>query len=114
MQDRDSQLTGKQIYDKVMGTTMEDLHEEIRDLKSLLGDVLKNDEYLEGFNEDNLGHELRERIREAISDMIPDPCKLPCDANNACDECSPYWTRMRNEGLWIDGVGWSDNAIRNA
>lgn len=93
---------------------MEDLHQEIRDLKALLGDVLKNDEYLEGFNEANLGHELRERIREAIADAVPEPCKLPCDANSPCEECSPYWTRMRTEGLWIDGVGWSESAIRNS
>lgn len=93
---------------------MDDLHQEIRDLKALLGDVLKNDEYLEGFNEANLGHELRERIREAIADEIPEPCKLPCDADSPCNECSGYWARMRNEGLWVDGVGWSDSAIRNA
>lgn len=30
--------------------------QEILDLKALLGDVLKNDEYLEGVNEANLGH----------------------------------------------------------
>lgn len=112
MQDESSRLTGKQLYDKAMGTTMEDLHQEIRDLKALLGDVLKNDEYLEGFNEANLGHELVERIREAIADEVTRTCGLPCDANNPCDECSGYWTRMRTEGLWQDGVGWAWEKLR--
>jgi hypothetical protein len=103
--------SGERLYEKAMGVTEQDLRQEIRDLKSLLGDVLKNDEYLEGFNEANLGHELRERIREAISDMVPDPCKLPCHADSPCEECSGYWTRMRNEGLWQDGVGWTDAAL---
>ncbi len=83
----------------------ERLKQVVADLKSLLGDVLKNDEYLEGFNEANLGHELRERIRDAIGTYGTVKCSLPCDANSPCDECSGYWTRMRNEGLWQDGQG---------
>jgi hypothetical protein len=91
--------------------SIDDLRKELADIKSLLGDVLKNDEYLEGFNEATLGHELRERIRDAIGTYGTVKCALPCDANSPCDECSGYWARMRNEGLWQDGVGWTDAAL---
>lgn len=30
----------------------------------------------------------------------------------SCDECRAYWDRMRAEGLWVDGKGWTDKAKR--
>lgn len=38
-------------------------------------------------------------------------CGNPCDAASPCDACEAYWERMRSEGLWRDGIGWSDAAI---
>lgn len=99
-----SEMTGERMEH-------ERLKQTVSDLRSLLGDILKNDEYLEGFNEANLGNELRERARDAIGTYGTVKCALPCDANSPCDECSGYWTRMRNEGLWQDGVGWTDAAL---
>lgn len=31
---------------------------------------------------------------------------------DSCDECRDYWDHMRDEGLWVDGVGWTDKAKR--
>ena len=27
-------------------------------------------------------------------------CGQPCDPDQSCDECEPYWQRMVNEGYW--------------
>lgn len=33
-----------------------------------------------------------------------DPYKFPCSV------CAEYWDRMRDEGFWVDGKGWTDKA----
>jgi hypothetical protein len=40
------------------------------------------------------------------------PCSAPCDpeANNEC--CQEYWNRMRIEGFWKDGSGWTRKGLR--
>jgi len=40
-------------------------------------------------------------------------CEQPCDPTGPCEECEEYWERMRAEGLWLDGIGWSDAAMRS-
>ena len=47
-------------------------------------------------------------------DLPPDeePCGKPCDVEHACSECVIYWQRMRDEGLWIDGSGWTDRGLK--
>lgn len=37
-----------------------------------------------------------------------------CEPNSdeCCDECRAHWDRLRSEGLWIDGLGWTDKARR--
>jgi hypothetical protein len=50
---------------------------------------------------------------EGLTDHEKEPsCGRPCPPNNACDECADYWHRMRAEGLWEDGKGWTDKAMR--
>ena len=39
-------------------------------------------------------------------------CRKPCPPDEACEECAGYWERMRSEGFWIDGQGWTDKAVR--
>ena len=41
-------------------------------------------------------------------------CEGPCQPDDACEKCEAYWNRMRSEGLWIDGEGWTDKAITEA
>lgn len=33
-----------------------------------------------------------------------------CPPDEACEICQQYWDRMRAEGLWIDGQGWTEKA----
>ena len=37
-------------------------------------------------------------------------CGNPCPPNNPCEECESYWDRMREEGFWVDGDGWTEKA----
>lgn len=39
-------------------------------------------------------------------------CGKPCEPSNACDECADYWHRMRSEGFWIGGQGWTNKAMK--
>lgn len=39
-------------------------------------------------------------------------CQRPCDPNAHCPDCAPYWDRMRAEGFWMDGIGWTDAGLR--
>jgi len=41
------------------------------------------------------------------SDVV---CGSPCDPESPCDECEGYWGRMKEEGLWVPGQGWTDRA----
>jgi hypothetical protein len=38
-------------------------------------------------------------------------CGEPCPPDYACDGCAGYWQRMREEGLWKNGKGWTDKAL---
>lgn len=42
----------------------------------------------------------------------PNECEEPCPASNPCQECEEYWNRMVMEGLWEEGEGWTDEALR--
>lgn len=35
-------------------------------------------------------------------------CGNPCPPDNACDACIEYWHRMRIDGYWRDGEGWTN------
>jgi len=39
-------------------------------------------------------------------------CGRPCAPERSCNECIPYWERMRNEGYWKDGSGWTKKGMR--
>jgi len=39
-------------------------------------------------------------------------CGQPCPPDEPCQNCEEYWHRMRREGFWIDGKGWTDKALR--
>jgi len=39
-------------------------------------------------------------------------CGAPCDPARACDECAEYWQRMRHDGFWEDGSGWTDKGMK--
>lgn len=39
-------------------------------------------------------------------------CGKPCPPHDPCDECRDYWDRMKKEGFWIDGKGWTEKATR--
>ena len=43
------------------------------------------------------------------------PCDDPCSPyydDGQCEHCAMYWQRMRDEGFWVDGRGWTDKAMR--
>ncbi|MFW6172635.1 MAG: hypothetical protein ACOC5T_02720 [Elusimicrobiota bacterium] len=40
-------------------------------------------------------------------------CGQPCHPEDPCPKCEEYWDRMRREGLWIDGQGWTDKAVKD-
>lgn len=40
-------------------------------------------------------------------------CQEPCDPAERRDCCAGYWQRMRDEGLWVDGKGWTDKGWRD-
>ena len=36
-------------------------------------------------------------------------CGMPCDPNDACEECEAYWQRMIDEGFWDEEKHcWTD------
>jgi len=39
-------------------------------------------------------------------------CNKPCHPEHPCEECVSYWDRMRSEGFWVDGKGWTETANR--
>ena len=39
-------------------------------------------------------------------------CRKPCPPGDPCEDCEGYWHRMRAEGFWIDGKGWTEKAYR--
>lgn len=39
-------------------------------------------------------------------------CGKPCDPALGNECCAGYWERMRNEGYWIDGKGWTNKGMR--
>ena len=39
-------------------------------------------------------------------------CQKPCLPDSDCEECAEYWDRMRTEGFWVDGQGWTDKAVQ--
>ena len=39
-------------------------------------------------------------------------CQKPCSPDSGCEECAEYWDRMRREGFWVDGQGWTNKAVR--
>jgi hypothetical protein len=39
-------------------------------------------------------------------------CRKPCDPNVGCGVCADYWARMRRQGFWKDGVGWTEAGMR--
>lgn len=39
-------------------------------------------------------------------------CRQPCEPDSGCEECEGYWSRMRAEGYWKDGAGWTNKGMR--
>ena len=39
-------------------------------------------------------------------------CDKPCAPDAGCEECTGYWDRMRSEGYWKDGEGWTARGMR--
>ena len=39
-------------------------------------------------------------------------CLRPCPPEVPCEECADYWDRMRAEGFWVNGKGWTDKGWR--
>ena len=37
-------------------------------------------------------------------------CGNPCSPDSPCEDCEGYWERMRHEGYWVDGEGWTEKA----
>lgn len=40
-------------------------------------------------------------------------CGKPCSPQSRCEECSAYWDRMIQEGLWDPDKGWTDKGWRS-
>lgn len=56
------------------------------------------------------------RIHAAVAQAkrrIENGCDGPCAVDSGCEVCAEYWQRMRDEGLWIDGTGWTQRAFRS-
>lgn len=59
-----------------------------------------------------------ERDAELARDCDPrqedaeEECGMPCSPVSPCEECESHWIRMREEGFWVDGQGWSDKAMK--
>jgi len=45
-----------------------------------------------------------------MNDAMVNECGNPCPPDNACEDCQEYWDRMRAEGYWVDGEGWTEKA----
>ena len=46
-------------------------------------------------------------------DLEDEPdCGKPCSPDAPCLNCERYWDKMRREGYWLDGAGWTDKALR--
>ena len=39
-------------------------------------------------------------------------CGAPCPPDAACEACDSYWNRMRHDGYWVDGTGWTDKGMQ--
>jgi len=39
-------------------------------------------------------------------------CQKPCHPETDCPHCADYWQQMRDDGMWVDGMGWTDKAIK--
>ena len=50
--------------------------------------------------------------RPILEDAQDDPAHQDpmCPPDEACAACQEYWDRMRAEGFWIDGHGWTEKA----
>ena len=55
------------------------------------------------------------RVKAAVASAkrrMDSGCDGPCAVDSGCEVCEEYWQRMRDEGLWIDGTGWTERAFR--
>lgn len=43
---------------------------------------------------------------------LEEACGKPCAPDTCCEECTGYWDRMRSEGYWKDGEGWTARGMR--
>lgn len=39
-------------------------------------------------------------------------CQKPCPPQHSCLSCQAYWQRMKDDGYWEDGKGWTDKALK--
>lgn len=57
-------------------------------------------------------------LREALAAQVPaheldgELHIVPCAPEETCSICAPYWDRMRTEGYWRDGSGWTAKGLR--
>ncbi len=35
-----------------------------------------------------------------------------CPPEDQCETCAEYWDSQRRQGLWVDGTGWTEKAMR--
>ena len=42
-----------------------------------------------------------------MSEEREEACEQPCSPQSNCPDCVTYWNRMRAEGFWVDGTGWT-------
>ena len=54
-----------------------------------------------------------DEVDPELAASMEEECGNPCSPNAPCDECFGYWYRMRHEGLWIDGKGWTAKAFKS-
>jgi hypothetical protein len=46
-----------------------------------------------------------------VDESVED-CSKPCHPNADCPICAEYWDRMRREGFWQDGKGWTEKGMK--
>jgi hypothetical protein len=51
-------------------------------------------------------------VADMAVDAIEEECNEPCHPDADCPICAEYWQRMRSEGYWENGKGWTKKGMK--
>ena len=66
----------------------------------------------EGMNRIGCPEQCPARESAAVSACDGCECLRPCPPDAACPECQDFWQRCRDNGLWVDGEGWTSKGVQ--